>query len=86
MRLSVDEGDPGYDAYCRMLMGGSRAKVFLDKKYQEKVITADEELGLVVAFVLDENGKILFCDNEPATEDRFGPVQIEVLSRGGAGW
>ena len=73
MRLSADSSDPGFDRYKSM-----RATVTLDEKIQRFAITADEELGLVHRYVLDENfDPVLGPENgELKTETVYGVVKI----------
>lgn len=75
MRLSVDDTDPGYS---RLAFG---VRVFLDGAEVKRVITADEERGLIVQHAVNEHGDLLWADRsrkQLRREMRYGDVRIEV--------
>ncbi len=73
MRLSMDESDPGYNPYIAI-----RAKTYLNGIEFNDCITADEELGEVIAFARDGAGLMIGPDDKPVTEIRRGTVKILV--------
>lgn len=67
MRLSVLKGDPGYDMFRARY-----ADAYVNGVKIEHVVTADEELGLVVRYKTGEDGR--FRDK---TETVRGIVEIK---------
>ena len=77
MRISVDSNDPGNENFQRMGL----AKVFLDGKEIDRVMTADEEEGYIVRLKLNGMG-IPEIDPETqlfALETLYGGVIIEPI-------
>lgn len=66
MRISVEKGDRGYKTYKNLQ--GRGVKVFLNGKEQKNVVTADEEIGYVKAYVSPH--EILDSDELVAMEYR----------------
>jgi len=71
MRVSVDTQDPGYSPG----LIGRGVKVFLDGIEQRRVVTADDELGLVVMYDVDEQGQVKI---EVVRITAHGAVKIEM--------
>jgi hypothetical protein len=77
MRVSCNPDDPGYVA------SPWGVKVFLDGVEQRKVITADEEEGTVLRYVLDAQGGAQLDPKNPEEawrETVRGSVRIEFPS------
>jgi hypothetical protein len=74
MRLSVDSNDPGYNPKA------FGAKVYLNGAEVTKVITADEDRGMLIRYQTDQRGKlILNSDRSDALrETRYGIVRIDL--------
>jgi hypothetical protein len=83
MRLSIDPEDPGFDPRAIGCASG-RIRITLDGVQQSGVITADEDDGLIVALLRDENGCLIhdWTKGEPARVEKRGVVTIELP----AGW
>lgn len=79
MRLSVLRSDPGFLAWARM-PGKTELKVFFEDVLVDRVLTADEERGYIVAHVLDARGRpILSIDRtELITKELHGRVRIQL--------
>lgn len=75
MRLSADSEDPGYAWWS-----GRPVKVLFNGVEARGVVTADEEKGMIVRFVTDDNGrfKLAPCKAEVLTEVLYGDVRIEI--------
>ncbi|WP_347883230.1 hypothetical protein [Pseudomonas aestiva] len=74
MRVSVDQHDPGYSPG----LIGRGVKVFLDGVEQRQVVTADDELGLIVMYDLDEQGNVKVEGDEVVWVTVHGAVKIEL--------
>ena len=74
MRVSVDEQDPGYSPG----LIGRGVKVFLDGVEQRQVVTADDELGLIVMYDVDENGRVKMDGEMVRRINAQGAVKIEL--------
>ncbi|WP_115945628.1 hypothetical protein [Ectopseudomonas oleovorans] len=74
MRVSVDTQDPGYSPG----LIGRGVKVFLDDIEQRRVVTADDELGLVVMYDVDEQGQVKMEGDEVVRITAHGAVKIEM--------
>ena len=74
MRVSIDENDIGYCANYQ------RINITLDGKMVKHAITADEELGEVTCYLLDEHGRIKFDKSTQLCETVVlrGKVEIEL--------
>lgn len=73
MRLSISKDDKSYDLdkaiNCRVLFNGKECK---------DAITADEELGMVLVYKKNKQGKsFLDYNGEIATEKLYGKVKLE---------
>lgn len=73
MRISANQEDRGYEAFERAIREGKVAEAFLDGVRQDLVETADEEEGIVVRLLLDEDGLIA------GTETLHGRVTVEFV-------
>jgi hypothetical protein len=72
MRISVDKNDPGFDERRAM-----DATVYLDGVEIRNCVTADEELGECICFVLDRHGPLQDDGSyETLTEVKRGVVKI----------
>lgn len=76
MRVSADRDDPGF----REDLIGSEIVIECDGKVIEKVITADEQQGTVLAYATDADGNIrLAADGDSAeTYELKGKVSIHL--------
>ncbi len=74
MRVSADPQDPGYSPG----LTGRGVKVFLDGVEQHQVVTADDELGLVVMYDVDENGQVKMDGEMVRRINAQGTVRIEL--------
>jgi hypothetical protein len=72
MRVSVIEGDRGYDPTA-----AASWRVFLDGKQLRNCVTADEELGEVLCEVWDERGQPVTAYGEILHETLTGAVRLE---------
>ena len=83
MRLSIDKRDPGYRFDILKL----NALIYFNDQLFTRCVTADEEQGLIVAYVVGEDGK--FCTNSECTcvltEILCGRVRIDIISKDGEG-
>lgn len=75
MRLSIYKDDPGYPHHNpRLLLD---AMVYLDGKPFKPAVTADEELGLIVAYIPQDDPRFLRGPrDEWPTEELRGKVEI----------
>jgi len=84
MRLSADKSDPGYVPWRIAVAEGKSIRVLLDGIEQREVVTADDELGVLVRPKLNWEGKLLI---DPDNRDRVwletlqGQVRIEISER-----
>lgn len=75
MRVSLDKTDRGYGPLIRRVR-----EVYLDGVAVKYAITADEELGLVVAYAFDEAGMVLVdLDGTLVRDMRRGRVTVELV-------
>jgi hypothetical protein len=74
MRLSMDEGDPGYSPLARGV------RVFLDGIERTMVVTADEEKRALVRYVTNDKGRLRVnaTGDDIERETLHGDVRIEV--------
>jgi hypothetical protein len=74
MRVSLDKDDPGFCGHTLL-----QNRVFLDGEEQPHVITADDEKGEIVRFLIGVDGKPVRhpFTREPMRETLRGRVQIE---------
>ena len=70
MRLSTNTKDKGYDP------SSTYRKVYLDGKELDNCCTADEEEGMAIVYVEDENGDYEFDQFELKTRIVYGKVEI----------
>lgn len=82
MRISLLKEDPGYATWIAQYARFHRrpvAHVFVDGIEIERVLTADEEDGFVLALATDTNGRILLNQARTGIEERElrGSVRIE---------
>lgn len=78
MRISVRYTDPGGRAWAHMF-NRTAVKVFFENVLIPKVITADEERGYILAYVLDGQGRLILNIDKtaPITKELYGRVRIE---------
>lgn len=85
MRLSIYKDDLGYPHDDPDLLVGG-CKIFLDGKEITHAVTADEELGLIVAYIAkdhpDYNWEEIKKGGEWPTETLKGKVEIRKPSNG----
>lgn len=72
MRISVDKSDRGYHE------AAVRCEAFLDGVMLKLCVTADEEEGIAICYVADENGKLKIVDGEFELEERRGKVEVRI--------
>ena len=72
MRVSVEEGDPGYAPYLR---GG--CKVFYEGYERNHVVTADEENRMAIVIALDAKGNVIVENDRIKHETIYGHIRIE---------
>ena len=72
MRISMDKADRGYNTLI-----GPRAKIFLDGEEVKNCVTADEELGLVICYLVEEN-KLITRGGRFVMIERHGAVRIVI--------
>jgi hypothetical protein len=75
MRASIDRDDPSFQD------GAMKARIFLDGVEQKHAITADEDRGIVVRFLIGADGKPV---RQPVTRELMretvsGVVRIAAL-------
>lgn len=84
MRLSIDKRDKGY----RFDLNKNKCVVYFNDEVFSRAVTADEEQGLIIAYVLDFEKPGRFRMNEERTgymtEQLRGRVRIEVLGDDGS--
>lgn len=80
MRVSIRPNDSGYRNWVQLASMGKRIIVKLDGEQQTLCITADDEAGVIVRHVKDNDGNLIFDKDRQAFEDevRHGRVEIEV--------
>jgi hypothetical protein len=83
MRISSNPNDDiGYKQYCQMLTDlGTTIEIYLDGVRQDHVVTADEELGMIIRYVQDSGNFVLLSSGEVDTETLSGKVEIRVKQR-----
>lgn len=82
MRLSSNKGERGYGALQDIFRQGKVAHVILDGVEVKKAIAADDEEGIVIACVLDEEGNLTTNDDgDIKTRELRGNVSIEIRDR-----
>lgn len=82
IRVSCEEGDPGYRDFC-VANGDSKVfKVWLDGVEQKKCVMADERLGVVKRMVTTPSGNIAHDgDGNIFFEEISGAVKVEMIDR-----
>lgn len=80
MRLSVVVGEPGYQEWRDLADKGIEPRVFVDGTLIPDVLSADDEKGIVVAYVRCPNGIMSVDWNTGAaiTNTLRGKVRIEL--------
>lgn len=79
-RVSVRRDDPGYVEWRRLGEPFSRVKVFVDGEETKEAITADPELGYVLANKLNDENRA-FVDPETghvAVHELYGDVKVKL--------
>lgn len=81
MRISVDTDDPGYINYLNLYARGEGIEIFLDGERMDGVVTADDEIGVIVRYKRDGEGHYQVDEfrGEAVKEDVFGDVKIVTL-------
>lgn len=72
MRLSAEGEDPDFDRAAQV------AEIFLDGVKQRRVISADEDKGVVVLYAEGPNGRMVVQGEDYARETRTGEVVIQI--------
>jgi hypothetical protein len=54
MKLSINEGEPGYQQWVDVRIAGKTPRIFLDGVETSQVIAVDEEGGWVRRYAVDE--------------------------------
>jgi hypothetical protein len=72
MRLSIVKTDPGYSE------ANYNARVFFNGEEAANVLTADDETGEIVEYMLDEDGNLMRNESGDSilTRQRFGKVRF----------
>lgn len=77
LRIAVEPGQPGHDAWCELKSYGSKIEVRLDGVKQPYALIADETKGYVRRYVTNTVGEVTEDDaGELMQEDVFGVVSI----------
>lgn len=76
MRISIDKADRGYEAWVLAGCYCTKWDITLNGVAENDCIMADDELGEVKRFALDENGKHIIDGDDVRTETVFGKVTI----------
>lgn len=74
MRVSILRDDPGFDP--DILSGHARYDIFLDDMPQEGVLIADDEEGVVVAYLRDAEGGWRHANGTLLQGEMRGEVRI----------
>jgi hypothetical protein len=75
VRVSIDKTDSGFGAWVNMCHSGVVGVLFNGRQVHD-VITADEELGYLLKFKLDEVGQPIAHGDQWLTEELTGTVKI----------
>jgi hypothetical protein len=78
MRLSAQWDDAGFNLWEALRQVGTVPKVYLNDQLQERVITADDELGYIKRYVGATDGSITIQEGEALTVEERGVVRIEL--------
>lgn len=82
IRVSCEQGDPGYRDYCIANGDGKVFKVWIDGVEQKRCVMADERLGVVKRMVTTPAGNIAHdADGNIFFEEISGVVEIETIDR-----
>lgn len=76
MRVSANKDDPGYQTWgmtCIPCMD-----ILLDSEIVTHVVTADEDVGLVVVTKRDDSGDLVIENNEFVSEILYGKVTVRL--------
>lgn len=79
MRISRQQGDPGYATLCRLRDNNEVIIIYLNGVEQHDVHTADTlncQIGFVVRYKRDVNGELLLKKNFHVFEHFVGHVMI----------
>lgn len=83
MRISIidDPGEFNFLELAARIGEANRICVFVDGVEIDDVQTADEEAGFVLKEKRDANGELMIIDDEWATEELRGKVEIKIVPR-----
>lgn len=76
VRVSCEENDPGYRAYCMARGDGHKVEVYLDGAHQRAALMADEAKGVVKRVVMTPKGNFAHDGVNVLTEEVTGDVRI----------
>lgn len=76
MRISVDKSDSGYETLSELAKDGWFLSVTLDGVFIPAVVTADEELGELIAQKMSVDGKPITVDGSIVLTKLKGVVKI----------
>ena len=78
MRVSVDRNDPGFPRYAELVSDGYAVRVTVDGVEIPRIVTADEDEGIVIAQRITPEGNPV-CVEDVNVYDRLrGEVRIIV--------
>jgi hypothetical protein len=77
VRLSVEQDDPGYRAYCLAHGDGKKIKIFLNEVEQKACLTVDESAGMIKRMVFTAKGNVAHDGENFLTEEVYGHVRVE---------
>ena len=75
-RFSVSPNDPGYSAFRARGAFGVKWRVLLNGHEVPNAVTADTEIGVVVAVVHGKDGRPLILAGVIAQETQYGNVEV----------
>lgn len=78
-RVSMEEGDPGFRAYCMARGDRKTVRVFLDGIEQRYATTADAVEGWVERGVRTPEGNLAHDGERMLRETVYGAVRIEIV-------
>lgn len=82
MRISINKNDPGF----RHGLDVTMVKVYLDGELYQGAITADEEKGEILTYVMDQHGKIVASEDGKSAQVKtiYGRVRIDLVAADGS--
>lgn len=80
IRASTSKDDPGYTTWVNAKRDGKEVRAYLNGYYERGAMTADENLGLIVRGVRDDDGyPVIDCSrDEIVMETLYGDVRIVI--------